>query len=289
VEEQPKSVLALPLTFGGVASFGHAPLRRLRVFQAVTALLAAGLIGWFVETAWVPVIRQTIQALPSTGSIEDGVLRWPGANPVRVASSSFLWISVDPTGSLERGEGADLQVDFSRTELRFRSLFGYAALPYPRGYFIALSHAEVEAWWEAWHPLVTSALVAVVFLGLFLIWGTLALVYTWPVRLIAFYADRKLSWFGSWRLASAALLPGAVFFLLALLAYSMQRLNLVQLLFATVLHVMIGWVYVLFSPFALPRQTGGVNKTASATNPFGNSTTTPAENPFAKPSGKAER
>jgi hypothetical protein len=288
VEEKPKSTLALPLTFGGVASFGRAPLRRLRAFQTITALLAAGFIGWFFEVAWVPVVQQTILALPNTGVIDDGFLRWPEANSVRMTGSTFLWISVDPAGALERGEGADLQLEFRRRDLRFHSLLGFAALPYPRGYLIALNRTELEPWWGAWHPVVTTGIIGGVFLGLFAVWGVLALLYTWPVRLIAFYADRKLSWFGAWRLASAALLPGALFFELALLAYALHRINLVQFLFAGMLHFMMGWVYVLFAPFSLTRPVSGGTAGAAKANPFGNSISTPA-NPFADRPPRADR
>ncbi len=73
---------------------------------------------------------------------------------------------------------------------------------------------------------------------------------------------------GPWRLGAACLLPGALFFLAAIVAYTFHRINLVQLLGATVLHFMIGWVYLLFAPFSLPQEpTAGAGK-VRAVNPF---------------------
>ena len=281
MEEQSTSFLTQPFTFGGVAAFARASFGRLALFQIAVALFAAGVVAIFFEFAWVPVLKRAIEALPRTGDIQNRTLNWGQASPLRSAGSSFLWISVDPADSLEPGEGADVQLEFRKAELRIRSLLGYCSVPYPDGWVIALNRAELEPWWGAWHPGITLGLGVSVFLGLFLIWTAIALAYLWPVRLIGFYADRKLSLGGAWRMAAASLLPGATFLTLAILAYTVHRINLVQLLLALVLHVMIGWAYVLAAPFCLPRQSapgGG----PPAKNPFGPPTGKP-NNPFADP------
>jgi hypothetical protein len=286
MEEQAKSVLVHPLTFEGVAGLARSSFGRLFLFQSLVALLAAAMVVWFFQTAWVPALLQGIRALPPSGSIQDGLLDWTPPTPVRTGGTSFLSVSVDPTDSFEPGEGSDLQVEFGRTGVRVRSLFGYLGVPYPPEYVIVFNRTELEPWWGAWQPMILAGLGVAVFLGLLTIWAVLGAVYSWPARFIAFYADRKLTWPGAWRLGAAALLPGALFFILALFAYSLHRLNLVQLLFAAVLHLMIGWVYLLGSPFCLPRSVAPSAAVSVAKNPFGKGKPA-ARNPFADSSGKA--
>jgi hypothetical protein len=252
MQDEPDSRWAQPFTFAGAAQLAHASQARLFKFQLAVALLAALAVVVFFETACVPVINRTIALLPSSGAIQRGTLHWASPTPVRASGSSFLWISVDPRQVLEASEGPDLQVELGETELRLRSLFGYWAVPYPRAFVIAVNRTDLEPWWGAWHPAIAAGLGAGVMASLFATWAVLALIYAWPIRLIAFYADRQVTWRGSWRIALASLLPGAVFMTIAFVAYTFHHLNLVQLLAATVLHLMVGWVYVLLAPFCLP-------------------------------------
>lgn len=274
-----QSGTAQPLTFRGIAAFGHSSLGRLVLFQGVVAALAAAVLVLFFETAWVPVIRRTIAVLPPAGEIRQGILLWPPGQTVRATGSTFLGINIDPTDTLDAGEGADVQLEFRRTEFRFRSLFGYLPVPYPAGYVIALNRTELEPWWGAWHPVIIAGMTGGFILMLFGAWAALGLVYAWPVRLISFYADRQLSWLGAWKVAAGCLLPGALFLAASGLAYLLHRLNLVQLLGAFLLHLMIGWVYVLCVPFCLPRvQDRG---TAPRGNPFAKARKQ-RRNPFAR-------
>jgi hypothetical protein len=281
MQTQPNSYWPQPMTFGGVAALARAPRGRLLAFQTAVALLAAGAVGYFFESAWVPVITHTIQSLPASGGIQNGRLTWARPSPLRTANSTFLWISIDPADALEPSEGADFEVELKNNRIRVRSLFGYLTLPYPADYTIGLNRNEVEPWWGAWHPAVTVGLSTALFLGLFVVWGFLGWLYAWPVRLISFYADRDLTWFAAWRLSLAALLPGALLFVLAIVAYSFRELNFIQLLAAAVLHVMVGWVYVLFAPFCLPR---AVHAGSVKSNPIKSAKQKEAGNPFAGPS-----
>ncbi len=99
-----------------------------------------------------------------------------------------------------------------------------------------------------------------------LIWALLATLYSVPAWLIGFFANRELSLRGSWRLAGAALMPGAIFFTMAILMYGFVALDLVQLAAAAMAHIIIGWVYVLTSSLSCPRQRGIA---AEKKNPFG--------------------
>jgi hypothetical protein len=94
--------------------------------------------------------------------------------------------------------------------------------------------------------------------------------------LLAFYADREGSWWQAWKLACAALLPGALLLSLAILGYTCQHLHLVQLLLAFLFHLVMGWVYGLFAPFCLPR----ARAVSSTRNPFEQKKRKP-QNPFA--------
>jgi hypothetical protein len=61
-------------------------------------------------------------------------------------------------------------------------------------------------------------------------------------------------------------MPGALLMSGAILLYSFNRLNLVGLLFAWLLHIVVGWIYVGIAPSRLPRLTAGPHP---RDNPFG--------------------
>jgi len=85
------------------------------------------------------------------------------------------------------------------------------------------------------------------------------------VRLVGFFADRQCSLGASWRLAGAALMPGALLTCGAILLYGLGTLDLVRLAAAGAAHWVIGWVYLFVSPLCLPRRA---EKTAARVNPF---------------------
>jgi len=98
------------------------------------------------------------------------------------------------------------------------------------------------------------------------IWLVLATLYSLPLRLLTFYYDRDVSWLGCWRMAGAAQLPGALLMSGGILLYGFNRLNLIGLLFAWLLHVVIAWIYVGIAPARLSRLAGSVRR---RDNPFG--------------------
>jgi len=71
------------------------------------------------------------------------------------------------------------------------------------------------------------------------------MIYMAPAKFIAWFTDRFLSWGGAWRLASAALLPGAVMLAGAILLYGWSVMELVGLSFSIAVHLVIGWVYLV--------------------------------------------
>jgi len=67
-------------------------------------------------------------------------------------------------------------------------------------------------------------------------------------------------------LAGAALMPGAIFFTMAILFYSFGALDLVRLAVAAGIHIIIGWAYVVAGVISSPRQQG---IDPGKKNPFG--------------------
>ena len=54
-------------------------------------------------------------------------------------------------------------------------------------------------------------------------------------------------------MAGAGLMPGALFFTLGILLYGLEALNLIHLGIIFLLHLVIGWVYLVLSPLFLRR------------------------------------
>jgi hypothetical protein len=112
-------------------------------------------------------------------------------------------------------------------------------------------------------------------------WLLLATLYCPVARIYAFFKDRQLTVLGSWKLASAALLPGALLTVAGIVLYGLGLIDLLEFLYLWVLHLLLGWVYLFVSPLRLPRASDAVS---APRDPFGQPK--PASpNPF---SGKNE-
>ena len=61
-------------------------------------------------------------------------------------------------------------------------------------------------------------------------------------------------------------MPGALLMSGAIFLYAFHRLNLVGVLFAWLLHAVIGWIYLGIAPARLPRLAGAPPRRG---NPFG--------------------
>ncbi len=255
-----------PLTFGGVAAFARAPWTRLWVVQGIVAVFVAVSVVVLLGRCWFPVMTGAMRGLAGFGAVRGAQLSWPGQEATLLAENHFLGLVVDLDETGGTGQTADVQLEFGRSRIKASSLLGYTSLPYPAGWEIELNRQTLDPWWNAWRPAFMFGGAFATALFLFASWFALATLYTLPVRVLAWSGGRATSWGGSWRVAAAALLPGALWMGGAMLLYTAEQLSLVGLGLAFGVHLVVAWVYVLGAPFCLPRKADGV--LAKGANPF---------------------
>ncbi len=240
-----------PITPRGVAAFARASFERLLVAQAVVALLAAAAVVWFLSGGIFPTIDAAIRELPAAGQLHSGRLEWRDDSPVLLAEGRVLALSVD----LEHGGAlrspADFQFEFGRDSVRVFSLFGETVVSYPPGLVLAANQTDARPAWGAWAPNILGLTAIGVFFGLLAVWALLATVYSLPVWLVCLFSNRDLNFCGCWKLAGAALMPGALLLSLSLVLYGVGGFDIVQLCFAFGMHLVIGWIYLFVSPLFL--------------------------------------
>jgi hypothetical protein len=256
-----------PLTPRGVAAFAHARFSRLLLVQFVIASLAAAAVVWFLSDGCFPTVRAAIRKLPAAGKIRAGRLDWPGHPPQLLAEGRFLAFIVDPIHSGQIHSPADVQIEFGRESVRIISLLGYTEQDYPRDWIVSFNRTELEPLWGAWEPELLAITVLAVVAGLMLSWAALATVYFLPIWLIGFFANRNLNFRSSWKLAGAALMPGALLMTAAIVLYDFAVLDLIQFCFIFSAHFALGWIYLFLSQLFLPR----IGSKPSSGNPFSSS------------------
>jgi hypothetical protein len=246
-------VALAPLTPRGVAAYAYASNGRLWLVQIVVSLIAAATVVWFLKTNWFPVVRDMFRQLPVGGEVRNQQLQWRGRSPLQLAESSFLALAVNLEDRVAVGGVADVQIEFRRTQLQCCSLLGCFPINYPKDWIIAVDRSNLEPWWGAWEvPILAGVLIATV-LALLLNWTVLTALYFPVIYFVGYLRDRELTWGGSWRMAGAGLMPGALFFTLGILLYGLEGLNLIHLGIIFLLHLVIGWVYLVLSPLFLRR------------------------------------
>lgn len=266
LSESPKPPVWQPLSFSGVAAFAHARWSRLLLLQGIVAVFVAATGVLFLSKCWFPVVTQAVQGLAEFGSVRGAQLAWPTKEAVVLAENRFLGLVVDLEESGRTGQVADVQVEFTRERIKFVSLFGYVACPYPAGFEIELNRQTLDPWWNAWRSAFVFGGALAMGLWLFVSWSVMAALYTLPMRVLAWLASRAASLGKCWRMASAGQLPGAAWMGGAILLYALQQLSLVGLGVAFGLHFIVSWVYVAGAPFRLPVKVAAV--TMAGGNPF---------------------
>jgi hypothetical protein len=262
-----------PFTFGGVAAFATAPLRRLLLVQIIVAVIASASITWFIAKGYGTVISRTIEQLPETAAIEAGTIT--GINSPITAETKFVSVQIDTGDEPQFTEASDLQIEFRKENGRacslLRSVFGCVVFDYPGDHKISLARSRLEPWWGARQPLIWALTFVAGIVYMFLSWALLAIIWSIIAKLIAWFADRQLGWFGAWKLSSAALMPGALLLAVGVRLYHWQAIDLIALSVFFFGHAFVGLVYVLGAPFKCPK----LEVTPSAQKPK------PPKNPFA--------
>ena len=254
-----------PLTPRGVAAFARASFGRLLVVQFIIALLAAAAVVWFLHEAWFPPIGEAINDLPSRGEIRSGSLDWRGNSPARLSEGRFLAITVDLQHEGQARSPAHVQIELGQKDVNVFSLLGFVQFNYPRGWVVGFNRVELIPWWGAWSPPILAIVAGLVVVGLMLTWALLATVYCLPVWLLGFFGNRDLSLRGSWRVAGAALMPGALLVTAAICAYGSGAFDLIRLAAAGGAHLVIGWGYLIAGPLSCPPHAAVAGTKA---NPF---------------------
>jgi hypothetical protein len=253
-----------PLTPRGVAAFARARLSRLLLVQFVVASFAAAAGVWFLSDGCFPTVRAAIRNLPVAGEIRAGRLDWPVHPPQLLAEGRFLAFMVDPNHSGQIHSSADMQIEFGRESVRIISLLGYTEQEYPRDWIVSINRTDLEPLWGAWEPELLAIAVLALVAGLMLAWAALAAIYLWPVWLISFFANRDLDFHGSWKLAGAALMPGALLLTAAIVLYGFAVLDWVQFCSIFAAHFALGWIYLFLSQLFLPQ----IDSSSPKGNPF---------------------
>ena len=268
-----------PFTPAGVARFGYATPARLIAICGVIALVCVITIVTFVNQSYVPVLEEAINALPEQAALRDGYLHWPGLAATKLAANKFLSIHANPSGEILPRESSDLQAELGTAGVSIRSAIGYSPLPYPRTTQVPLNKDEMLSLWGAWKPAGFAALALVTTLALVLSWSLLASLFFVPVMIIAYYSDRALTLAGAWRLAFAALMPGALLMCFGITLYSLGEISPLLLAVLAAAHLLVSVVYVIFSPLCLDP----VPEVTPLDNPFGGEKDVPRKvNPFSE-------
>ena len=199
--------------------------------------------------------RPPIQKLPAAGEIRSGRLDWHGDSPELLAEGHFLAFDVDLDHSGQIRPTADVQIEFGRETVRVFSLLGYLEWNYPRRLCLRLQPQRTGTAVGRLGDGTPILAAAAVMVGLLLSWSLLATLYFLPVWLLGFFANRDLNFRQSWRLAGAALMPGALLMAAAILLYGIGFLNLVSFGFIFGAHFVIGWIYLFVSLLFVPRST----------------------------------
>jgi len=252
-----------PLTPRGVAAFARARLGRLLVVQFIVAVLAASAVDCFLDMGCFPTISAAVKQLPDQGEIRANRLNWHGESPMLLAEGGFLAFDVDLEHAGQIHSPAQVQIEFGKESVRVFSLLGYREWDYPSGWIVAFNRTDLEPLWGAWKPDILAIATGAVIAGLMLSWAVLATIYFLPVWLICFFAERDLNFRQSWRLAGAALMPGALLLTAAIAFYALGALDLIQMSFALGAHLVLGWIYLFISPLFLTRASP-----AEKQNPF---------------------
>jgi hypothetical protein len=238
----------------------------LLLVQVTVGGLAAASVVWFLAHCYAPVVTQFIEKLPTAALVTNGQLS--GISEAQIAETKFLSLAITGDNADDLDQSADVQLILRKDHLEVSSLFSSALgsldFDYGTNVVLDLSRTQLEPMWGAWKPVLLAGSGLGTVVGLLLIWAVLAVLYSPAAKLVAWFGDRQMTWTGAWRLASAALMPGAILLTLGIFLYSRRTVDLIGLGYFESVHFLVGWVYVLTSPFFAPR----ASHSSPQRNPF---------------------
>ena len=248
-----------------MAAFATATLTRVVLAQLAVALAVSAAVIWFLRIAWFPVVTEAIQELPVTGMIRGGQLELGGESQTVLAQNERLAIAVDVASNAASGHAADLQVTFEKSRAAFCGALGCWWQHYLPEYTIVFNRPDLEPRWGAWRGPILAVVAFATVASLYATWWSLALFYVPLIKFIAFFTDRIVTWRGAWRQSAASLLPGALIVAIAIVLYGFGAIDLFRLALLYGMHIVCGLVFVVTSPFFLPK----LSSLSRQTNPFG--------------------
>jgi hypothetical protein len=252
-EEHPRKIARQPFTFGGVARFSQGSFPRLAAVALIFGAISGVVVCWLVATCVAPVLDEAVSKLPTTGSIEQGLLRWPERTGRLLAANAFVSFSVVVGQGDSDGAPVDFAFEFRTNEVVVRSLLGPRTIPYPARADIELNRTAFFPAWGAWRAPIIFGLVPGTALALFLCWSILALGYAFLPLFIAGLFGRDLDLRRAWKLSVAAQLPGSLMMAFALALYSTGKVAVILVLVMLPAHLVPTLIYLLISPFFVPK------------------------------------
>lgn len=245
---------------GRLASTGIGLLWRT---QWLVAILSAACLGFFLRSAWYPVLEKSSRALPDSFELQEGALRWPTVESRVLAENPFLSLSVELDPASPTSSTADLQLTFQDRSFKLSCLLGSTQFPYPGNLSIQSGRVLSTAWWGAWSWVALLGVCLASTLGLVIAWWILATLY-WPASGFISFLFRKPSRLAqSWKLGAGALLFGASIMSLNVVLYSTLVIRAPGFIAGFVLHLASGWFGIPWGALHLPSAA----KTTSR-NPF---------------------
>lgn len=269
-----------PFTPRGVAAYALTSGTRLFLVQCLVAIIVALTCVWFVALQWAPIVTRAIENFPGSSVIQQGVWTTTNSQPRLLAGNRYLEIILDARNVGGVSGAADVSAIVTVPALRLCGVLGCMTVPYEPDYKFTLTRPELTAWWDAWRRPIESLLGVTVALSVLVSWWLLAIIATPVVKLIAFFADRQVTWGGAWRMANAALLAGAFIVVVGILSYGIGLVDPLRLGLIYALHIVADVALIATSPFFLPK----IPKLGR--NPFSTSEPAPAnptpkdKNPF---------
>jgi hypothetical protein len=138
----------------------------------------------------------------------------------------------------------------------------------------------MDPWWNAWRPAILGYLAGGTVLFLLGSWIFMGVLNGIFVFILARMANRAVSLWGAWKVAVAALMPGALFVSFALILYSLGSLNLPELIAAFALHFFVGWIFAFLAVIWLPKPADNPFEPETSAEAFEKNEEEPP-NPFA--------